>query len=74
MRQVTSIQIVSDEKGNTQAVLIPIREWEKIQKELKMLREMKSMKKHLRKALSEVKKMKQGELPKLDMKSFLNEC
>lgn len=35
------IQYITDKKGNKSAVLLPIKEWEKIQKDLKVLDELK---------------------------------
>lgn len=69
-----SIQFVTDEAGNKQAVLIPIKEWTKLQKEIKELLEYKSLKDSLSTAFREVRKIKSGQLPKTTLSSFLDEC
>jgi len=74
MVQNLSIQFVTDEAGNKQAVLIPIAEWNQLQKEIRELLEYKSMKSSLKTAFSEVKKIRSGQLPKTSLSSFLDEC
>ncbi|MEM7375756.1 MAG: hypothetical protein AAF587_44595 [Bacteroidota bacterium] len=74
MNENTPIQFVTDEAGNKQAVLIPIKEWEKLQKELQTLLEYQLMKGNLFQAFSQMKQIKKGHLPKTSLRSFLNDC
>lgn len=69
-----SIEFVTDESGNKRAVLIPLTEWEKIQVDLNELLEYRTMKESLKSAFSQVREIKQGELPKKTLKRFLDEC
>lgn len=69
-----SIQFVTDENGNKQAVLIPIKEWNSLQKELQSLREYQRMKENLSHAFMEMKKIRSGKLPRTSLKSFLDDC
>lgn len=66
-----SIQFVTDQAGNKQAVLISINEWEELQKEMKALQEYRSLKESLTTAFQEVQQMKKGQLPKKSLSSFL---
>ena len=69
-----SIQFVTDEAGNKQAVLIPIKEWEKLQKEIQGLLEYRALRDTISTALLQVQSIKAGKLPKTTLSSFLNEC
>jgi len=69
-----SIQFVTDKAGKKEAVLIPIKEWEKLQKEIRELLEYHSLKDSLFTAFREIKGIKLGKLPKTSLSSFLNEC
>ena len=70
----TNISFVTDASGNKHAVLIPLNEWEAIQKDLKELFEYRTMKLNLKSALTQVQQMKEGKLPKKSLKTFLDEC
>ena len=69
-----SIQYVTDQDGNKQAVLIPIKEWQHLQNELKSLREYLQLRDNLSRAFIEMKEIRNGKLPKTSLKSFLDEC
>lgn len=74
MTENISIQFVTDEAGNKQAVLIPIEDWQKLQEELQSLREYQSMKGSLFQAFVQMKQIKNGQQPKTSLRSFLNDC
>lgn len=69
-----SMQFVTDQEGNKQAVLIPIQAWQHLQQEIRTLRESLRMKENLAHALAEMKEIRSGDLPKASLKSFLDAC
>ena len=68
------IQYVTDQNGNKTAVLIPIKDWENIERDLQEFLEYMNLKKSLKNALSEVKNIKQKKASKISLNDFLNEC
>lgn len=74
MTENISIQFVTDEGGNKQAVLIPINDWLKLEKELQTLQEYQLRKGSLFQAFVQMKQIKNGEIPKTSLRSFLNDC
>lgn len=74
MTENISIQFVTDESGNKQAVLIPIKDWLNLQKELQTLQEYQVRKGSLFQAFVEMKQIKNGQIPKTSLRSFLNDC
>lgn len=74
MKENISIQFVTDQAGKKQAVLIPIKDWEKLQKELQTLREYQMMKGSLFQAFVQMNQIKNGQLPQTSLRSFLNDC
>lgn len=73
MTNNTSIQYLTDEAGNKQAVLVSMQEWQKIQQELEEWRAYRALKKSLKKAFQEVEKIKKGRMPRVTLKAFLSE-
>ncbi len=79
------LQYVTNFSGTKHSVIIPFLHWKKIEKELKELREFYKEKKLQKKndenllfeeiefALGEVKKIRDGKLPKKTFEEFLNE-
>lgn len=74
MIEKPSIQFVTDEAGNKQAVLIPIKEWEKLQQEIRELLEYRALRDSLSTAFIQVQAIKVGQLPKTSLSNFLNDC
>jgi hypothetical protein len=70
------IQYITDKKGKKNAVLLPISDWDKIQKdliELDRLRDKKYFMLELKNALDEVILSKEGKLKLQTAKEFLDE-
>ncbi len=70
------IQYITDKKGKKNAVLLPISDWDKIQKdliELDRLRDKKYFMLELKNALDEVMLSKEGKLKLQTAKEFLDE-
>ena len=71
--QNVKIQYVTDEQGNKQAVMIPIKEWEKLEKQFQELIEYSSLKNGLKEAFLELKEIMKGNKKGKSAKDFLNE-
>lgn len=70
------LQYITDKKGHKNAVQLPIRDWEKIQKdleELERLRNKKSFLTELAEAVEEMKQIKEGKIKARNAEDFLNE-
>jgi hypothetical protein len=68
-----AIQYLRDSKGNTNAVQLPLTEWEKIVNTIKKYEQLLSIKSDLRTAFAEVEKMRKGKLKKQTLSDFLND-
>ncbi len=68
-----AIQYLHDSKGKTNAVQLPLNEWEKIVNTIKKYEQLLSIKSDLRSAFAEVEKMRKGSLKKQSLSDFLNE-
>lgn len=68
-----SVQYVNDISGNTQAVQLPINEWNKMLNKLNKYEQAFKLKSDLRAAMDEVKKLKDKKIPKQTLSDFLNE-
>jgi hypothetical protein len=68
------IQYVTDEEGNKKAVMIPIEEWKKVEKQFLELTEYASLDSDLRAAFMEVQEMMKGNKKGQTFKEFLDEC
>jgi len=73
MVEYPDIKMTTDPSGN-QTVVIPLADWENIQQDMKELAECRAIKSGLKSALLEVEAIKNGELPRKTLKSFLDEC
>lgn len=69
----SNLEFTTDKSGS-KAVLISLKDWENIQKELKELEEYRSMKSGLKSAFLQVQAIKEGKLPRKTLESFLDEC
>lgn len=70
------IQYITDKKGKKNAVLLPLSDWENIQKELKELEKLRDKKQfilELKGAIDEVSLAKEGKIKLQSAKDFLNE-
>ncbi len=73
------LQYITDDSGQKNAVLLPIKEWENLQKELKELQILRQYKEKylflvgLKEAIDEVKLHSEGKIKLQTAKGFLNE-
>jgi hypothetical protein len=71
-----NLQYITDTKGHKNAVQLPMKDWEQIQKDLKELEELRDKKAFmadLKEAIEEVKLAKEGKIKLQSAKDFLNE-
>ncbi|MBI3883431.1 MAG: hypothetical protein HY305_04240 [Sphingobacteriales bacterium] len=68
-----ALQYVSDSKGKTQSVQLPITEWEKVLSKLKKYEEIVKIKTDLKEAFSQVNQVRKSKSKKSTLKDFLNE-
>lgn len=74
MTKNIQLQYVTDQKGNKTGVLIPIEEWDTIQRDLNQFFDFLEFKSSLQSAFQEVKLMRENKLPKITLKEFLDDC
>ena len=67
------IQYLSDHNGNTQAVQLPVDDWEKILLRLKKYEQTLKIKSDLKEAFEEVSAMRKSKKKKQTLSEFLNE-
>lgn len=70
------LQYITDTKGHKSAVQLPLKEWEKIQKdlgELERLRNKKLFMTELAEAVEEMKQIREGKKQARNAEDFLNE-
>jgi len=70
------LQYITDKKGYKNAVQLPMKDWEKIQKdlmELKRLRNKKVFMTELAEAVEEMKQVKEGKLEARNAEDFIDE-
>ncbi len=68
-----ALQYVNDINGHTQAVQLPVAEWEKLVNKLKKYKQALQIKSDLKEALEEVNLIKQGKKKSVPLKDFLND-
>ena len=68
-----SVQFVSDSKGNTKAVQLPLTDWNKLVDKLKKYEETLKIKSDLTSAFNEVELMRKGKAKKQTLAAFLDE-
>ena len=68
-----AIQYVSDISGNTQAVQLPLNEWEKVLNKLKKYEQALQLKSDLKEAFQQVAVLKKAKVHKQTLNEFLNE-
>lgn len=64
-----NVQFLSNEKGKKTAVVIPIKDWEEIQKKLKREKFFNS----LETSVQEIKLMREGKLPEPKINELFND-
>jgi len=67
------INYLTDAKGKTKAVLIPISQWRQIEKELSHSKALAKLKNELSTAWKESKQLQTGEIENQTLGEFLNE-
>ena len=68
-----SVQFVSDSKGNTKAVQLPLTDWNKLVDKLKKYEEVLKIKSDLTAAFNEVELIRKGKIKKQTLSGFLDE-
>ncbi len=69
----TALQYVTNSKGKTTSVQVPLSEWEKLLGKLKKYEQTLKMKNGLQEAFAEVEAMKKSKAKKQTLKEFLDE-
>ena len=67
-----AVQYLSDSTGKTQAVQLPISDWEKVLARLKKYEQTLRLKSDLQEAFTDVAKMRKSRKPKQTLDEFLN--
>lgn len=68
-----AVQYVNDINGNTQAVQLPLSEWEKVLNKLKKYEQTLKLRSNLKKAFEQVEILKKSKGNKQTLNEFLNE-
>jgi hypothetical protein len=68
-----AIQYVSDSKGKTQSVQLPVTDWEKLMNRLKKYEQTLKIKTDLKEAFEEVAQLRKSKGKKQTLNDFLNE-
>jgi len=71
-----NLQYITDGKGHKNAVQLPLKEWEKIQKDLEELERLRNNKiflSELAEAVAEMKLIKEGKLKARDAQELIDE-
>ncbi len=68
-----ALQYVNDINGNTQAVQLPLTEWEKVLNKLRKYEQALKLRSDLKDAFEQVAILKQSKEPKQTLNEFLNE-
>lgn len=72
--QNIKIQYITDAKGNEKAVIIPIKEWKKIETQLQEVLQYATFKSGLKEAFIELQEILKCNKKVENAKDFLNEC
>jgi hypothetical protein len=68
-----AIQYLSDSNGKTQAVQLPLSDWEKVLDKMKMYEQSLKLKSDLKEAFAQATKLKKSKLKKQTLNEFLDE-
>jgi len=69
-----NIQFVTNAKGIKQAVLIPIKEWLALQKEIKKVKKYTNFYKGIEESVREVYEIEKGNIKGQTLSEFVDEC
>ena len=68
-----AIQYLNDSNGKTQAVQLPLSDWEKVLDKIKMYEQSLKLKSDLKEAFAQVTQMKKSKQKKQTLNEFLDE-
>ena len=68
-----AIQYLNDSNGKTQAVQLPLSDWEKVLDKMKMYEQSLKLKSNLKEAFAQVTKLKKSKQKKQTLNEFLDE-
>lgn len=68
-----ALQYVNDINGNTQAVQLPLTEWEKVLNKLKKYEQALKLRSDIAEAFNQIAVLKKQKVPKQTLNDFLNE-
>lgn len=68
-----ALQYVNDHDGNTQAVQMPINDWQKVVHKLKKYEQALKIKSDLQEAFTQVEELRKVKSKKQTLKDFINE-
>lgn len=68
-----NLQYVTGKNGRPRAVQVPIKEWEKLIKDYKHVKQVSKMRNDLTEAISEIDDIKNGKKKPILLKDFLHE-
>lgn len=68
-----ALQYVSDSDGKTQAVQLPLTDWERLMTKLKKYEQTLKIKSDLKEAFDQVAELRKSKVKKQTLKDFLNE-
>ncbi len=68
-----SLQYLNDINGNTQAVQLPLTDWEKVLNKLKKYEQALKLKSDLKEAFDQIELLKSTKGPRQTLNDFLNE-
>jgi hypothetical protein len=67
------LQYITGKNGRPKAVQVPIKEWEKLIRDYKHVRQISKMRNNLTEAIGEISEIKKGKRKPVLLKDFLNE-
>jgi hypothetical protein len=68
-----NLQYVTGKNGRPKAVQVPIKEWERLIKDYKHIKQVSKIRNDLSEAIIEIEEIKQGKRRPVLLKDFLNE-
>jgi hypothetical protein len=68
-----NLQYITGKNGRPKAVQVPIKEWEKLIRDYKHVKQISKMRNNLTEAIGEIEKIKKGKRKPVLLKDFLNE-
>ena len=68
-----ALQYLTDQSGATQAVQLPLADWQRLMNQLNKYEQALKLKSDLQEALDQVREMRKSDKPKQTLTEFLNE-